>query len=282
MKRATVCVLAAAFLLAAVFPVGAQEDERLFERARLMMFDKKWQAALEPLQRLADAFPASRFRADARFYAGKCLEELREPRRAIAAYEEYLKAAPEGSLREEAEVAIIDQAYLLFQGGEAAALQRVTARLGHALRAVRYYAAFTLSYVKERKLAAPAVAVLRGIIERERDDDLRDRARIALLRIDPAALPRRAAPAASAGKATAPSGRLLHIRIGEKGKPDYVSLSIPLALADLALKALSDKDRRALRREGYDVDSLLRRLTAHTGLVIEAGDEETRVRIWIE
>lgn len=278
MKKTLFTILLACTILAVVCPAWAQEDERTFERARLLMYDKKWSAALETLQRIGDNFPASRFRADALFYSGKCLEEMKESRRALLVYEAYLKNAPDGTLREEAEVAVIDLAFALYQAGDKTFLGPITGRLAHPMRAVRYYAAFTLSHLADRRLAAVALPVLKEIIEHEHDADLQDRARIAVMRIAPGQLPPKPAV-----KSSISGNRMLHIRIQEKGaKQDNVSLNIPLAWADLALKALSEKDRRALRQKGYDVENIMSRLTGRNGFAIEINEDGSSIRIWVE
>ena len=55
-------------------------------------------------------------------------------------------------------------------------------------KVVSYYAAFKLSYLPERQIAARALPVLLTILDREKDDELRDRAKIAVMRMDPARL----------------------------------------------------------------------------------------------
>ena len=59
------------------------------------------------------------------------------------------------------------------------------------------------------------------------------------------------------------AGKMLKIRILDKNnRQEKVSLNIPLALADLALKSLSAEQKRALQKKGYDLDEILDQLTA--------------------
>ena len=127
----------------------------------------------------------------------------------------------------------------------------------------------------------PAVPVLKQILAEEKDEDLVDRAKIYLLRLDPQAL----------SKAPAPSGRgprepgWLKVRIYERGqsKPE-VSINLPMALAEMVFKSLPDEARRELRRKGFEEGNLwerLKKLGPAEILNIEGGDG-SRVQIWIE
>ena len=60
-----------------------------------------------------------------------------------------------------------------------------------------------------------------------------------------------------------------------------VMLNIPLALADLALKSLSDEQKRTLQKEGYNLDEILNQLTAK-GLKIDIQDNDSVIQIWVE
>ena len=63
------------------------------------------------------------------------------------------------------------------------------------------------------------------------------------------------------------------------------SLNIPWALADLAFQAIPEKDKAALRAEGYDLDKIVSQLTRIRGNIIEIRPREDKTRvikIWIE
>jgi hypothetical protein len=163
-------------------------------------------------------------------------------------------------------------------------------------RTVRYYAALQMSGLDAEmgRLAAP---VLRQILEQEKDADLVDRAKLGLMRWDPAALS--AMPSATSGvtataRATATAAprtarareaHWVHVRITEKGgtKPK-VSINLPLGLAEMLFKSLPEDAKADLRREGYDPESFwarLRQLGPSEIISIE-GDEGERIQIWTE
>jgi outer membrane protein assembly factor BamD (BamD/ComL family) len=52
----------------------AQPDKRLFEQAKVLIFDKEWKQAQDKLEELLDKYPDSRWYSQAVFYRAKCLE----------------------------------------------------------------------------------------------------------------------------------------------------------------------------------------------------------------
>ena len=274
-------ILGVALTLAVGLRASAQtaSDELLFQEAKILLFDEKWDAARARLEALLDEYPSSPLASPAVFYRAKCLAK-REDRRedALAAYEKYLVGRGKSpSLTEEADTSIIDLSYDLYVGGDKSYLSRIEDRLASHNRVVRYYAAFKLSLVRDKSAAGRAVPVLREIVEDERDADLRDRARIALLRISPGAL-REIEDERGTGR-----GKTLKIRVMAKGSREpEIAFNIPWALADLALRAIPEKDRAALRAEGYDLDRIIDQLTRTRQSLIEIRSVDRIIKIWIE
>jgi hypothetical protein len=278
-KYAALIGIALAVLMGLRAAAQTGPDEKLFQDARILLFDEKWDAARQKLEELLRRYPASSLTHQAQFYRAKCLAKQEgNEKEALAAYEEYLRGR-EGnpSLAEEADTSIIDLAYDLYTRGERSYLAKIAERLGSSDRVVRYYAAFKLSSIKDKSAAKTAVPVLRGIVEEERDPDLRDRARIALLRVSPAALKQ-------VEDSEEPSGRrLLRIRVMVRGQREpEIALNLPWALADLALRAIPEKDRAALRAQGYDLDKIIDDLTRSRESIIEIRAEGRIIKIWIE
>jgi hypothetical protein len=267
---------------AAALQAGGQAatDESLFREAKLLVFDKSWGAALDKIDELIGRFPSSPLAGQALFYKGECLSGLggRE-REALRAYKGYIRLSEaKPSLVEESEGAIIDLAFDLFEGGDGPALEDIESRLGHPNKVVRYYAAYKLSLVSDKKEAAKAAPVLAKIVQTEQDPELLDRARIALMRVAPdrlrAADERHARPDAAV--------RLLRIRIRE-GRKEVFSVAFPFALADLALNAMSEDNKTALRKKGYDVAKIIDELAnSKTSILRIAGDDGSVIEIWID
>ncbi len=278
-KKSVLClgILLAAFFLLHAY-AHAQPDEKLFEEAKILIFDKEWKKAQEKLEQLMDEYPDSPWFSQAMFYRAKCLKEQGgKERDALKAYQEYIKRKDRSEkLTEEAEADIIECAYELYKKGRRSYLSEIEERLTHSNRVVRYVAAIVLSQVEEKRTAAKAVPVLKEIIQKERDNDLRDRAKIALLRIDPDELK------ALEDEIPERRARLLKIRVWENGKLT-VKINIPWALADLAFSSMSEEEKAELRREGYDLDTITKTLMREGGIItIENPEEGTVIKIWIE
>jgi hypothetical protein len=287
MRKATLTfclVLVIGLGQAAVLRAGVQAatDESLFREAKLLLFDKSWKAALDKIDELTDKFPSSPLAGQALFYRGECLSGIggRE-RDALRAYKSYIRledAKP--SLVEESEGSIVDLAFDLYEEGDGPALREIESRLGHANKVVRYYAAYKLSLVSDKKEAAKAAPVLSKIVETEKDPELLDRARIALLRVSPESLK-------SAEERTPRVGttvRMLRIRVRKAGEREPAfSLNIPFALADLALSAMDENDKAAIRKKGYDIAKIIDQLSKSKESILRiAGDDGTIIEIWIE
>lgn len=259
----------------------AATDETLFREAKLLVFDKSWKDALDKLDELSDKFPASPLAGQALFYKGECLSGLggRE-RDALRVYKNYIRLADaKPSLVEESEGSIIDLAFALYEDGDAAALRDIEGRLGHDNKVVRYYAAYKLSLVSDKKAAAKAAPVLMKIVETEKDTELLDRARIALMRVSPESL-----KSVEDRKPATGAPRMLRIRIWEKGQKEPVfSLNIPWALADLALGALDEEDKAAIRKKGYDLNKIVNELAKSKESILKiTGDDGSVIEIWID
>jgi len=257
-------------------------DEALLREVKLLVFDKDWRAALDKIDELREKYPSSPWAGQALFYRGECLNGLggRE-KEALRAYKDYIRTvgAPT-NLMEEAEGRIIDIAFDLHKAGDAAALREIESRLDVPNDVVSYYAAYKLSFVADKKRAAKAVPVLKRIVETETDPELLDRARIALLRISPESL-KSAEESQPRPKTTV---RTLHIRIRGKGQREPAfSLNIPFALADLALSALDEDDKAALRKKGYDVAKIIDQLSKSKEKILRiSGDDGSLIEIWID
>jgi len=267
---------------AGVAPASPQNapDEKLFQEAKLLIFDKNWTAALDKLQVLRDSYPKSSYAGQALFYRGECLSSLKgREKDALLAYKDFIRLPDaNASLVEESEGAIIDLAFALYEKGDAASVRDIEERLGHANKAVRFYAAYKLSCASDKGVAARAVPVLRRTLETEKDPELLDRARIALLRVSPETLKSVEAP-----KRSSAASRMLKIRVWNKGqKEPAVSVNIPWALADLALGAMSDEDKAALRRKGYDINKIMTDLAEFKEKLIRIEDKDEIIEIWIE
>ncbi len=258
---------------------GVSDDVRLFQEAKILIFDKKWDQAQEKLDRILNSYPESPLYAQALFYKATCLKEQEgKEEEALETYRSYLvRKDKTAGLSEESESAIIELSFRLYEKtGKKSFLKEIERRLYRENRTVRYYAASMLSKVKDKKYAEIAVPVLKEIIATESDEDLRDRARIYLLRISPKAYRE------MEREPSAKRPRMLNIRVQNRWKniPEF-SFSIPWSLADLALSAVPAKAREELAQEGYNLDKIIREITQYKGRVLEIKTKNSVIKIWI-
>lgn len=282
MRKTALIIIILAGLVCVRTAAQESSDTQLFEKAKQLFFNEKWEDSQEMFEDLLDDYPESPLVPQATFYRAECLARQKgHEEEAIEAYKDYLSSKKRNdSLAEEAESSIIELSYELYKDDEEDYLDEIEQRLESPNRVVRYYAAFKLSLIKDKQIAVQAVPVLERIIIEESDKELRDRAKIALLRIAPDSL-RHLEDHEERGEAKA-----LRITVIVQGQREPVfSLNIPWALADLAFQAIPEKDKAALRAEGYDLDRIVHQLTRTRGNIIEIRphDDKTRViKIWIE
>jgi len=259
----------------------AQSDKELFQEAKILLFDKQWKQAQAILEELLEEHPKSTYYAQALFYRARCLREQRGKEvRAIEAYQDFLQhRRADHNLKEMAENSIIDLALSLYNRGNSDYLREIERRLRSSNTVVRYYAAIQMSKVEDREEAEKAVPILQDILEDVKDDELRDYAKLALLRIDPDAFE----DYQSGREDSRP--QMMYIRVNKEGldKPTF-KLNIPWALADLAFSAISEEDKARIRREGYDLDRIVNQLLEMRGEVLEIydADEGVTIKIWIK
>lgn len=254
-------------------------DEKLFYEAKILVFDKEWESAQKRLEELLEKYPKSSFVSQAYFYRAKCLQEQGgKELEALNAYRDYLKRKDRSpSLVEESERSIIDLAADLYRDGKRNYLAEIEDRLSSSNKVIKYYAAFKLSYMKDKKVASKGVSVLKEILKKERDNELRDRAKIALLRVHPDALKD------FEEEKYDKKMWVLNVRFYKIGeKEPYFKLTIPWALADLALGAISEEERAMMREEGHDLSRIIEELKEVGEFVYRDKEEGITIRIWIE
>lgn len=274
-----VIILCASLLQASLW---IQRDERLFREAKILIFDEEWEEALEKLDELLEDFPGSSLFAQGLFYKATCLKALGGNEvEALRTYKEYIRINGRNrSLTEEAETSIIDLALSLYEKGRVFYLREVEERLVHEESVIRYYAAFELSYIEDKEIAVRAVPVLQRILQEEEDERLRDRAKIALLRIDPDIV-----KDLEEEEPYEFQRKVLKISVHKIGKrePEFF-IAIPWSLADLVFSVIPEQSRKSMRRQGVDIDKIVSDLTKLKGSVFEIRDDEEGIviKIWLE
>lgn len=280
MKKLTIgmsILLLVSFFLHA--SIQTSPDEKLFKEAKILIFDKEWEKAQEKLNTLIQEYPRSSLYSQALFYKARCLKEQEgKEEEALKVYNSFLEGKDlPPSLVEQSEVSIIELAYQLYQAGRSSYVKEIEKRLNSSNKAIKYYAALQLSHAQKKKIAKKSLPVLKEILKKEADEGLRDRAKIALLRVAPEELNE------IKEEEFSKEARILKIRIYKKGENEaHLALNIPWALADLALSSFSEEEKALLRKKGYDLDRLMKELSEFEGRIIEIKGDEGTIKIWID
>jgi tetratricopeptide (TPR) repeat protein len=267
-------------LLITCFPIGLsgeESDKDIFDRARLALFDEQYDRALNHLDRLTETFPDSDYYPQVLFYKGRCYEKKKMPQRALDNFTKYLEVSQDEYLKEQADISIIDMKFTLYKKTDNKKhLDEIVRYLKSKNEVVRIYAAIILSRVKDKDSANKAVPILKKAVARESDQDLVDRAKLALMRIDPKHLRQ---PSKEHKKL---SDLVLVIKsANKKTKKETFSLKIPFALAELAMNSLPEDAKEALREEGYDLDAIINTIV-EKGEILKIESKGSIFRIWIE
>jgi len=284
-RRTTTAVLALILLICRPLLAG---DQELLNQGKILMFDKKWEEARAIFQKFAVEYPKSNLVPQAYFFAARCLQLQGKDEDALRAYEVFLQKYPnEPFLPAEARNAALELAASLMEKGNAAYKNRLAAGLSDPKKEVRYFAAIRSSRLTDKSITSMAVPVLVEIVRNEKERDLVDRARIALLRLDPKTLSN-PAPELEQKRRKSPSGqadtKMFHLVVKQEGASQpTVELNIPVSLAQLAIAALDESAKAEIRKKGIDVDNIwedLKRLGPTNILTFRDG--KNLVRIWIE
>jgi hypothetical protein len=282
----TVVLLGGLVLLGASGIVLAQGDPDRLRNAKALFFDRKYAEARQAWEAIragrgpeAEAAP---------YWIARCSESLGEPERALDEYGAYLAGHPaDRALAEEARTSRVSLAARLYKTGQRQHLPILKDALDDPSRTVRYFAALQLPTLG-CDVGRPALPVLKKILTEEKDEDLLDRAKLALLRCDLPALAQSPGPAPALPLVARPRPRetsWIRVRIYQRGAPKpQVSVNLPVALAELVFKSLPEEARAELRRKGYDADNFWDRLKklGPTEILTIEGDGGERVQIWLE
>lgn len=263
-------------LLISCFPIGLsgeESDKDIFDKARLALLDERYDRALNQLDRLIEKFPGSSYYPQVLYYKGQCYIKKKMPQKALENFEECLVVSQNKFLKEEAEISIIQMNFTLYEKtGTKKHSQKIVRYLKSKNDVVRYYAAFILSKVKDKAIASKAVPILKRIIALESDRELVDRAKLALLRIDPGYL--------QPPKSKKPAG-LVFQAINKKTKIETFLLKIPFALASLAMDSLPEDAKEKLKEKGYDLEEIINTIV-EKGEILKIESDSSIFKIWIE
>jgi hypothetical protein len=269
--------------------VGAAQrarDEDMLNQGRVLMFERKWDQAQYLFQGFIGEFPRSALLSQAYFLSARCLQLQGKEAEAIQAYELFLQKFPGSSVMQgQSRNSVIELAAALLDKGDMSYKDRLLAGLRDSRKEVRFFAALRCSRLKDARLAVLGVPVLKEILDKETEPELTNRARIALLRLEPKVLAKETEPSRRQKKNAEnnPAVRMLHLVVTQDGlaKP-LVELNLPVSMAQMAVAALDESAKAEIRKKGFDVDNIwkdLNRLGPTDILTIRDGLKT--VKLWI-
>jgi tetratricopeptide (TPR) repeat protein len=273
--------LLALTLLLLSLSVQAQTPEDRFQQAMLNMFDGKWEEALDKLEAVQAETKDPGLRTRSYFYSARALQRLNRSEESLRQYERYLdQPSTDHALRQEARFSIVQLSVSLYGAGRKGYIDRALSALDSSDPELRLLAAVQISYLKDRAIQRKAIPVLQRALAESSDSEVQNQASLALLRIDPRLLEKKAPQPEKSGS-TKTAGRMsLHVVVrGENG--DALRLALPLSLARLLLSSLPEDAQESLRERGINPDNVLDELSKAKNF-LEVTSEGTSVRIWIE
>jgi len=277
----------AVVLLAAAGLAGAARaaDPEMARKAKALFFDRQYAEARTAWQAVLQASRGPE--ADqAAFWIARASESLGEAERAFRDYGAFLARRPaDKALVEEARTNRVGLAAQLYKTGQRQHLDVLTAALDDPSRTVRYYGALQLANLGP-EVGKRALPTLCRIVTDEKDEDLVDRAKLALLKLDPQSACLQHNPVVDRlGPGSRADVRMLRVRVFERGASRAkVTVNLPMALADLLFRSLPEEAKVHLRLKGYDAENFWDQLKklGPTQIIDIEGDEGEKIQIWIE
>ncbi len=265
---------------------AASKDQELFNQGKILIFDRNWDGARDIFQRVIQEFPQSPIVPQAYYFIGRCYQFQGRESDAIRSYETFLSKYPnEPVLPSEARNAIVELAASLMEKGDFNYRDRLIKSLTDRQNEVRYFAAIRCSRLKDKQITSLSIPILREITQSGGERDLVDRARIALLRLDPEALTPEKPPSPKTSKSNrAAGGRMFHLEVYQSGaKEPKVELNLPMGLAEMAIRALDESTKTELKKQGFDVDDIWQGLKQLPPMkILTIRDKGNLVKIWID
>jgi len=300
MRRLIVTSSAAAALLTVLAVLcqpaltAQQTEEELLRQIKTDVFEEKWDSVLSGCDDLITNYPKSGSLSRTMYYKAKALQHMKgREEEAIAAYGAFIDKFPdEALLLEDAKISRMGLAKSLWLKGR----KDYITILMDGLQEKGYlqvYAAIQISHVSNRPASARALPVLQKCSKDEADAEVRNECTLAILRIDPNAVPQMAPapPSPAPPPPPAPPGgepKLIRLEVRDK-KTDKITVAVnlPIAFAEALLSSLNEFDQGVvmdeLKKRQIDINNIwksLRTLGRQTLVQIETDDNY--IKIWLE
>ena len=292
-SSAGLALLGLAALLCQPALTAAQTEEELIRQIKSDVFEERWDAVLTGCDELIAAFPRSSLLARTMYYKGKALQHMKgREKEALDAYGALIDRFPDESLlAEDAKISRMGLAKILWLNGSKEHVKILMDGLAEE-GSLKVYAAIQISHVDNRPAAARALPILQDCSKNEADAEVRNECTLAILRIDPGALPQLPGPPPPAPPPpSAPPGgepKLIRLEVREKGSDKVtVAVNLPIAFAEALLASLSEFDQgmvmEELKHRQIDINNLWKSLrTLGRQTLVQVETEDNFIKIWLE
>lgn len=269
-------------------------EEELLRQIKTDVFEEKWDAVLAGCDDLITNYPKSGSLARTMYYKAKALQHMKgREEEALTAYGSFIEKFPDESLlQEDAKISRMGLAKSLWLKGRKDYITILMDGLSENAY-LKVYAAIQISHLSNRPASARALPVLQSCSKSEADAEVRNECTLAILRIDPNAVPQipPAPPAPAPPPPAAPPGgepKLIRLEVRDKGTDKItVAVNLPIAFAEALLSSLNEFDQGMvmdeLKKRQIDINNIwksLRTLGRQTLVQIET--EDNYIKIWLE
>ncbi|MBD3290660.1 GWxTD domain-containing protein [candidate division KSB1 bacterium] len=150
------CMVLIMIFLAGADITQADEDFKLYKKAKKETFNKKWDAAIENYRELMMKYPDSRYADDAHFWISYVFENKGELLKAFDEYQAMIVKSPSSVWVDDALIHQISIAEEFVKNGQNRYRKFLRSMLTHDIKNVRYQAAISLGKLRDDQ-AAPVL-----------------------------------------------------------------------------------------------------------------------------
>jgi tetratricopeptide (TPR) repeat protein len=286
MRLFVMILLASVLIGPCILPAPAMGQAQDFiNQGKILIFDKQYDQAFELFEQFIKRFPRSHLIPQAYFLKARCLQLQGKNLEAIPAFGEFLDKYPNEPIwAEEAGKDMVESAASLFERKNTAFRNEIIKALTSPNKDVRYFAAIRCATLKDDYLTSMIIPILKEIVRNESEPDIVERAKIKLMALDRRALAEEMESRRERESPESSEVKMFHIEVWTEGKEDpSIELNVPVAFAQLVLRALDESTKQEMARNGYDIDTILKTIRDMGPTdILKIQEGGNLIKIWIK
>jgi hypothetical protein len=263
---------------------GQKGEEELLREIKLMMFELNFGKAEAHCRNFIARYPESKELETIRFYLARSMEKQGKLEQGARAYRSFIASYGEKSpLAEQAKLSLISVlGKLLRKTGKREQITELSSFLSDADKVVSYYAALELSQGDDEAKRMAKPVLYRALGDPLLDETVKDRVKLALLKVDKEARIVETPVRKESGKIS-----WIKLRVYRRGeKTPSVVLNFPIVLADLVINSLTEEQKKELVKEtGIDIENIWKSIKeVPPGPLFKMMDKKSgeTIEIWVE